>query len=346
MTIASGRIRKVAFAALPLVTGALLLIALLRFAGRDVGTTLLAILRSGFGDRLGITESLTRAIPLILTALAAAVPARAGLFNIGAEGQLVAGAAGATLVALFWSPSIHAFVLPLMLLVAMVFGALWALIPGMLRGFWNVNEVLVSLMLNYVAILLLEHLVHGPWKDSAALGWPYTAQFPAWAVLPRFGATNVHLGLLFGVIAALVLFAGDRLTRWGFGLRFIRTNARAAEYGGLRIGVYFALTMAVGGALAALAGAGEASVIQGRLRPGISAGYGYDGFLIAWLARNDFRLIVPVAVVVAALYSGADALQITSALPSSTVDIFIGLLFLSIFISRETFSATPAGATR
>jgi ABC-type uncharacterized transport system permease subunit len=330
---------------LPLLLGAAAIVILLRSADRAVGETVLAILRNAFGDRLGITETFTRSIPLILTALAAAVPARAGLFNIGAEGQLLAGAIGASYVALFITPPSHLLVIPLMLLAAMVCGGLWALIPGLLRGFWNVNEVLVSLMLNYVAILIVEHLVHGPWKDPAALGWPYTATFPSWAVLPRAGTTNVHLGLLIGVAAVVVLFAAERLTRWGFALRFIRTSARTAEYGGIRIAAYFALTMALGGMLAALAGLGEVSVIQGRLRSGISAGYGYDGFLIAWLARNDFRLLVPIAIIVAGLYSGADALQITSGLPSSTVDIFVGLIFLAVFVSRESWASKAVGVT-
>jgi simple sugar transport system permease protein len=152
---------------------------LLWSVNRDVAPTLTALLRSGFGDQLGLTETLVRMTPLLLCALAVALPAKAGLYNIGAEGQLHIGATAAAGVALFGTYLPPFAVLPSMVICAMVLGALWGLIPGWLRGRWGVNEVLVGLMLNYVAILLVQHLVHGPWKDSGALGWPYTARFPA-----------------------------------------------------------------------------------------------------------------------------------------------------------------------
>jgi simple sugar transport system permease protein len=322
------------------VTLAALLIALLTLSvflwavGRDPVLTLLAIVRGGFGDAHGLTETVTRMTPLLLCALAAAIPARAGLFNIGGEGQLHVGAIASTAVVIYmaWLP--HWAVIPAMILMAMLGGAAWGLIPGLLRGWMKVNEVLVSLMLNYVAIALVEHFVHGPWKDPSALGWPYSISFPQWAVLPTFGRTNVHIVIVLGVAVVGLFHLLLRNTTWGFSIRLIESNLKTAYYANVQVFRYVIALMAVGGAMAALAGLGEVSVIQGRLKTGISPGYGYTGFLVAWLARKNFVAIVPVAFLVGGFYSGADALQLLAGLPSSTVDIFMSLIFLAFLVDE------------
>jgi len=311
--------------------GALFLVVavLLRSVDREVLPTVAALFRNGFGDRLGLTETLVRMTPLLLCAIAAALPAKAGLFNIGGEGQLYAGAMAASGVALYAPFVPGVLVLPAMTLAAGLAGAGWGAIPGWLRGRWGVNEVLIGLMLNYVAIFLVQHLVHGPWKDPGALGWPYTARFGPSAVLPTVGATNLHLGLLVGIVGCVVLWALLRSTAWGFSLRVIESSPRAARYLELPLARHLTASLAVGAVFAALAGLGEVSVVQGRLRPGVSPGYGYAGFLIAWLAGNRFLWMLPVAFLVAGLYSGSDALQITAGLPSATVDVFMGLVFIT-----------------
>ena len=273
--------------------------------------------------------------PIFLCALAVAIPTRAGLYNIGGEGQLHCGAIAATALVLYapWLP--HFMMIPLMILSAMVGGALWGIIPGLLRARFQVNEILVSLMLNYVAIFFVEHLVHGPWRDPDAFGWPYSAPFPEWAVLPTFGNSNVHLGILLGFVAVGLAYFVLRYTTWGRAIRLIEANPRTARYVHINAAKYIVILMAVGGAMAALAGLGEVSVIQNRLRPGISSGYGYTGFLVAWLARNNPIAIIPVAFFVGGLYSGADALQLTAGLPSSTVDIFVGLAFLTFLVGES-----------
>jgi len=311
--------------------GALLVVlsVLLWSVDREIAPTLSALLRNGFGDRLALTETLVRMTPLLLCALAVAIPAKAGLFNIGAEGQLHAGAIGASGVALFASFLHPVALLPTMMLVAALAGCLWGVIPGWLRGRWGVNEVLVGLMLNYVAILAVQHLVHGPWKDLSALGWPYTARFAASAKLPTLGATNVHLGLALGIAGCGLGWVLLRSTTWGVSLRVIGQAPRAARHLELPLVRHIAVVLAVGAIFAALAGLGEVSVVQGRLRPGISAGYGYSGFLISWLVGNHLLLLIPAAFVVAGLYSGADALQLTAGLPSATADVFVGLVFVA-----------------
>jgi simple sugar transport system permease protein len=312
---------------------------LLLVVGKDPVSIFWAIVISGFGNPFGLTETITRMTPIFLCALAVAIPAKAGLFNIGGEGQLHCGALAATVLVLYmrWLP--HVMVIPSMILVAMVGGALWGMIPGLLRAWFQVDEILVSLMLNYVAIYIVEHLVHGPWKDPAAFGWPYTAPFPEWAVLPTWGQSNIHLGILLGLVAVGLVYLVLRYTTWGFSVRLIEANTRTAQYINVHTARYIVILMVVGGAMAALAGLGEVSVIQKRLRPGISPGYGYTGFLVAWLARNNPLAIVPVAFLVGGLYSGADALQLTAGLPSATVDIFVGLTFLTFLVGESLWRA-------
>jgi simple sugar transport system permease protein len=178
---------------IPLVVGILVALTiavilfsvLLTLAGRNAPETLVAIFQGAFGSKSGIRETLTRCTPLMLCALAVAVPARAGLFNIGGEGQLQLGAIAATAVVLHAGSDSAMIMIPMMIVAACLAGAAWGLIPALLKALLNVNEVLVALMLNYVAILLVEYLVHGPWKDPSALGWPYSAVFPEAAILPQ-----------------------------------------------------------------------------------------------------------------------------------------------------------------
>ena len=205
--------------------------------------------------------------------------------------------------------------------------------PGLLRARLGVNEVLVGLMLNYVAIFFVEYLVHGPWKDPSALGWPYSVQFPASAVLPTWAASNVHVGLLIGIVFAVAAWLLLRTTVWGFALRVIEANPRTARYGGIDVAGYLVVMMLIGGAIAAIAGLGEVSVIQGRLRSGLSPGYGYTGFVVAWLAGNRLLAIIPISVLIGGLYAGADAIQLNAKLPSATGDIFMGLVFLAFLLS-------------
>lgn len=308
---------------------------LLTQAGRDVHETLGALFQGAFGSLASIRETLTRCTPLMLCALAVAVPARAGLFNIGGEGQLHLGAVAATAVSLHMGIDSGPLVMiPVMLIVVCLTGALWAFIPAILKAVWNVNEVLIALMLNYIGILLVEHLVHGPWKDPSALGWPYSASFPVAAVLPRWGHTNVHLGLGIAIIMAICLWFIMTRTTFGFSVNVIEASPEAARAVGIHMRTWILVTMAVGGAMAAIAGMGEVSVIQGRLRPDLSPGYGYIGFLISWLAGHRFLAIIPAAIVVGGLYSGSDALQLTAGLPSSTVDIMLGLVFIGVLLSN------------
>jgi len=306
---------------------------LLTMAGCNAYDTLLAIFRGAFGSTAGIRETLSRSTPLLLCALAVAVPARAGLFNIGGEGQLHLGAIAATAVALQSGSTSPLVMIPMMILAACLAGALWGAIPGALKAILNVNEVLVALMLNYVAVILVEYLVHGPWKDPTALGWPYTAAFPDAAILPQWNHTNIHLGLAIAIAAAIVLWFIVTRTTFGFSVKVIEDNPVVARSVGIPIKSWILITMALGGAMAAIAGMGEVSVIQGRLRPGLSPGYGYIGFLISWMAGHRFIAIVAASLLIGGLFAGSDALQLTASLPSSTFDIMLGIFFIAVLLA-------------
>src|SRR5437899_1187420 len=205
------------------IVGALVLGALvLLLAGHNPLEVYGAMFSGAFGSGNGLAETLVKTIPLLLAALGVSVAFRMLLWNIGAEGQLHLGAIFATGTALYLLPWATSFVLiPAMVLAGAVGGGLWGLIPGFLRAYLRVNEIITSLMLNYVAILLSEYLVYGPWKNPQGFGFPGTATFPDAAWLPRLLPTRVHLGLLFGLIAAALLFVLLSRTGWGYEIRVI-----------------------------------------------------------------------------------------------------------------------------
>jgi simple sugar transport system permease protein len=311
----------------------LLVISLaLASVGRNPFLTFAAIFEGAFGSAFSIQETLTRATPILLCALAAALPARAGLSNIGGEGQLHMGAVAATAVVLLAPALPGGVMIATILIAAAAAGAAFAALAGVLRAFLGVNEVLSGLMLNYIGILLVEYLVHGPWKDPSALGWPYSVSFPPAAVLPKLGQSNIHAGLVLGVAIALILALLWQSTKWGLAIRVLEDNPLAARFAGINVQAYFIILIALGGACAAIAGLGEVSVVQGRLRSGISPGYGYIGFMVSWLAGHQFLALIPISIIVGGLYSGADALQLTAGLPASTADIFLALAFLAFLL--------------
>jgi ABC-type uncharacterized transport system permease subunit len=301
--------------------------------GRDPFQTYIGIFSGAFGNRFAITETLVAATPVMLCALGVAVAAWVGLLSVGAEGQLYLGAVGATYVALSLPHAPTWQVLPLMFLASCMCGALWSGIPGLLRAKFSVNETIISLLLNYVAILLVEYLVHGPWQDPTSYSWPQTAAFSSSAALPRWSGTRLHLGLCFGLALAILFSAINSRTRTGFMMRVIGANPKAASYAHYRVSRYLLLAMLVSGAVAALAGFAQVSAIEGRLRTGLSPGYGYTGFLVAWLARHNPLAIILVSVLMGGLLSGGDSLQLTQKLPSATVNILQGFIFFFLLCS-------------
>jgi len=286
------------------------------------------------GGAYGRSEVLVVMIPVLLCALAVAVPARVGLVNVGAEGQLYMGAWLASWAGLTFTDLPAQVLLPLMLLMGVVGGGLWALVPAFLRARGWLNETISTLLLNYVAVLVVQFSVFGPWKDPRSANFPQSKEFVAAAQLPTFGDTRLHAGIIFALVAVGILFLILRYTRWGYEMRAIGGNPVASLRAGIPIGMYLVAALTIGGALAGLAGFGEVSAIQGRLRPSLSPGYGFIGFLVSWLALHNPLLIVLMALLLAVLTAGGDALQINQHLPFASVNLLMALTLFVVLAQR------------
>lgn len=282
--------------------------------------------KGAFGSWANFTETLVKAIPLMLTGLGVLIAFRMEFWNIGAEGQLTLGGVGTTWVALFWSQGMPGWlVLPSAIIVGMLAGALWAGIPSVLNAYLKVNETLTTLMLNYVAILLSEHLYYGPWRDPKGYGFPGTAMLPDTAWLLRI-AGRAHLGLVFAVVLAILLWFVIHRTRWGFETTIIGKNRTAANFLGIDIPRIIVVTLLLSGALAGLAGACEVTGISRRLQQGLSIGYGYTAIIVAWLAQLNPIAVIFVAILLAALSVGGDQVQMIMGLPSSMGLVLQGMI--------------------
>ncbi len=315
-----------------------LILALAAFAavvallGRRPDLTLGAVLGGAFGSSFGLTQSLLRLVPVLLCVLAATIPAEGGQFNIGAEGQLHLGAIGAVFGAMWAAGQPGTVVVAQMVACAVVAGAAWSAMPAALRALMGLNEALVSLFLNYVAIHLVQYLVHGPWKDPASLGWPMSPVLPQEAWLKPLASSRLHVGVFVAVGLALLLIGSVKLTRTGFELRAVGYSARTSATVRIPVRSYLFGSFVFGGALAGLAGYFEIAGVQHRLRPEISPGFGYSGFLVAWMCRGRPWLLLPMAFLVAGLVSSTDNLQIFFFMDTATTEIAQGLLLLLILL--------------
>ena len=260
---------------------------------------------STLGSFYALSETIVKAIPLMIAGLAVSLSFRMKLWNIGAEGQLYMGAVAASGVALYldilWGP----LLLLTMLLAAFAAGGLWSLVPGALRAFWDVNVTITSLLLNYVAILFVSYLIFGPWKDPQSFGFPITPRFPPHATLPAFFDSRIHLGLAIAIILAVMLYGLLKYTRWGYEVKVIGESPAAARYAGMNVKRQILLVMLISGGIAGIVGMVEVAGITHRLQQGISPGYGYTAIIVAWLARlNPFAIILVAFLFGALLVAG------------------------------------------
>lgn len=291
------------------------------------------------GSGFAVSETLVKATPVLLCGLATLIPARLGLISVGAEGQLFIGSIGGTAAVLWLSEPLGILVLPAMLLCAAASAAAYGLLAGWLRSALAVNETISTLLLNYIAPLLVSYLVYGPWKDPASLGWPATVPFPDASVLPSLFGTRVHVGLLIGLCAILLASFVLGRTKLGYWLDLLREAPKVARRGGLLVGRATLIVMAVGGACAGIAGIVEVSVIEGRLQPDVGAGAGYAGFLVAWLAKGSPYKLIPLSLLLGALATAGDNLQLFEGLPSAVTYVLQGLLFCSALMTNRVSQA-------
>jgi simple sugar transport system permease protein len=294
------------------------------------------MLKGAFGSFFLFSEVVVRAIPLMLTGLAVALAATMLLWNIGCEGQLVWGGICAAGTGLFLAPHLPpALVIPATIMAGAGGGALWGLIPGVLKAYLAVNEILSSLLLNYVAIIFMEHLYFGPWRNPEGYGFPGTAQIAEAARLPHYFGTRIHLGLVLACVLAILLYGALRTTRWGYQVRAIGLNQRAARYAGFPINRQIVGVMLLSGALAGVAGMAEVSGIHFRLQQGLAVGYGYDGIIVAWLARLNPLGVPLAALLLGALIVGGEQLQSVLHLPASISMVLEAVLLFGLLLGES-----------
>ncbi|CAM3153463.1 ABC transporter permease [Deinococcus saxicola] len=295
------------------------------------------MLRGTLGDSTGLAEVGRRTIPLLLIGAGLAIAFRAQFFNIGGEGQLLLGAVFAAGTALF-VPLPPAILVPAVFLMGAVGGGLWALVAALLRRL-NVNEILSTLMLNYIAVALVTYLIAGPWKGKDVRGYIYTDSFPDAANLPVIAGTQVHWPtLLLGIAVALGLQWLLSRSTFGYALRVVGENPGAARYAGISSARVMTVVALITGGAAGLAGAGEVAGIHHRLLEAgqISLGYGFTAVIVAWLARGNPALCLITAPVMGIILAGGDLLKIDLNMPFRVVDVFSGVILLCL-IASEVF---------
>ncbi len=299
------------------------------------------MIEGSVGSWFSLQNTLTRAAPLILTGLCTALPAQVGLMIIGGEGAFVIGGlfAAAAGVALLGAPAPVA--LAAMAAAGIVAGGLWIGLAGALRHWRGVNETISSLLLNYIAIAILNQLVEGAFRDPSSLNKPSSPSIGYAHMIGTIPGTEIHWGLAIGIVACICAYVLIRHTTIGFAARITGGNPRAARMVGLPIGRLIMLTCFLGGAAAGLAGMIEIAAVQERASAGIVAGYGYGGILVAFLARHNPLAIVPVAVLLGGIAASGGLLQRHLGLPDAATVVLQGIIFVAILASDSVYGRLP-----
>ena len=300
-----------------------------------------SVARASFGSWFAAEQTLTQASPLMLTALCTALPARAGLLVIGGEGAVVVGGVAAVLagVTVAGAPAILGTTLTIA--AGAVAGALWIGAAGALRHGRGVNETIATLLMNYIAIAVMNHLVSGPIRDFSQALKP-----SSWSIDERFRVgeipgTGIHWGLAFGVVACVIAYVVMRRTPFGFGVDILGGNVRAARLVGLPVGRMVLVTCALGGAAAGMAGAIEIVAVHGFASASLVAGFGYAGILAAFLARQHPLAVVAVAILLGGISASGGLLQRRFGLPDAATLVLQGLLFIAVLGANTLYGRLP-----
>ena len=296
-----------------------------------------SIYQAAFGSWSSFQGTLIRASPLMLSSLCTALPARLGLVIIGNEGAIVIGGIGAVAAGLALENTSPLVVQLGMAIAGLVSGGLWIMAVGALRHYRGVNETISSLLMNYIAIALLNHLVGGPMKDPTSLNKPSSFPILDINMVGQIPGTRIHYGLLYGIIACVIAYFLIQRTTFGFAARTAGGNIKAARIAGLPVGK---LTMAIcflAGSCAGLAGMVEVAAVHGKANESLNAGYGYSGILVAFIARHNPLAATLVAVLLGGILSSGGILQRSHQLPDATVLVFQGLVFLIVLFSDSLY---------
>ncbi|HVO40226.1 MAG TPA: ABC transporter permease [Spirochaetia bacterium] len=294
-----------------------------------------ALLRGAAGTRFGITQTLVKATPLLLVGLGICIAFRANVINIGGEGQIIAGA----LMATWWPLTFHAWpgwlLIPATLIVGFLAGAAWGFIPGILKARLNVNEILSTIMLNAIALQLMNLLLQGPLMDPAGVAartfLAQSAQLPPAVWLPRLvPRTLLHAGAILALVLAVAVYIFLWRTTIGYDIRAVGLNPDAARYAGIAVPTFQALSLTLAGGFAGLAGVVEVIGVQHRLLEGLTSGYGFTGIVAALLGSLHPIGLIPASILFGGLLVGADTMQRAVQVPSALIDAILGLVVLFV----------------
>lgn len=291
--------------------------------------------RGSFGTWFSFQNTLQRAAPLMLTALCTLLPARAGLIVIGGEGALVMGGLAAAAVSMALPGQAPLKVQVAMVVCGMAAGGLWIALSAGLRAYRGVNETIASLLLNYIAIALFNHLVEGVLRDPASLNKPSTLPLADEVMFGNLPGLDVHIGLAFGIAVCGLAFVLMRWTVFGFSTRIVGGNPRAAQLAGLPVAKLITIVGLFAGAAAGLAGVVEVAAVHGTANASLVAGYGYSGILVAFLARQQPLAVIPVAILLGGIGASGGLLQRAFQLPDASTNVLQGILFLAILFSES-----------
>ncbi|HHZ09859.1 MAG TPA: ABC transporter permease [Rhizobiales bacterium] len=300
-------------------------------AGASPFSVIWLVARGAAGSQFAALETLTRATPLIFTGLAVAVAFRAKLWNIGAEAQLYAGGIVTVVLGTGALPLPQPVLLPVIAIAAMAAGALLLLGPALLKTRFGVDEVVTTLLLNFVVLLFVSMLLEGPLKDPTGLGWPQSSKVVADAQLPRIvTGKRLHYGFVLALAAAVATWVVMKKTVLGYEMRAVGHNPQAARFAGIPVDTVLLKTALLSGGLAALAGFSEVAGLKGNLTLDLSPGYGYSGIVVAMLAMLNPLGVVAAAIFVAGIFVGADAMSRSAGVPSYIADVVVATALLTM----------------
>jgi len=303
------------------IVGAILIAAI----GGDPGEAFTYLFKGAFGNSANFGKTLVKATPLIFTGLAATFAYRCGVFNLGAEGQFVIGAVSSIWVSVTVKGISGAPLIALSLVIGAIAGGIWGAIPGILKITRGLNEMIVSIMLNYVAVLFMGYLYSGPLREGSV---PQTEAVSDTLKLGRIFGSNVHVGFVIAIVLSIVVYYFLFYTSKGFKLRAVGMNDTASMYNGFLVKKYILTAFIVSGAIAGIGGSVELHGVQYRLMSGFGTGYGFDGVAIALIGQLNPIGTVLVAYLFAVLRTGANTMQVGTGMPTSVIDIIQALVIV------------------
>ncbi len=307
---------------------------LILWTGESIIEAYVSLLKGAFGSRFALAETLTRATPLMLTGLAAAVAFRARFWNIGAEGQLYCGALAATYLGTGLVTLHPAIMVPLLFIGGALAGGMALLLPVYLKSKLSVDEVVTTLLLNFVILLFVNYLLEGPWRDPMSMGWPQAASIIDEGVLPRImEKSRLHLGFIIGIISAVLVWVVMRFTVWGYEIRAVGHNPSAATFAGISVNLTVLRVALISGGLAGFAGVTEVAGLKGYLTLDLSPGFGYAGIAVAMLANLHPLGVIASAIFLAGIYVGADSMSRAVNIPNYIADVMVAVSVLAVLVS-------------